>query len=337
MIRKANLSDLNRIEEIYNEIFDEIEAGRAQIGWTRGIYPARDIAEDSIRLREMYVMEQAGEIVACGRINRYQGPEYRDAVWSFEADPDQVLVLHTLVVSPKCKGQGCGTRFVAFYEDMARRLGCTALRIDTNAINLAARALYKRLGYTEACIVPTTFNGLDNVSLVCLDKRVSGLDVSGILRRMAAYPGNTMHDVNHLVKVHAWARAIADGEGLDEITREITEIAAIVHDIACPLCREKYGSALAKKQEEEGEILAREFLADCGLLPRTVERICFLVAHHHTLTGVDGMDWQILLEADYIVNADESRFSRENMENFVSRIFKTDTGRKIMRNLYGVQ
>ena len=172
MIRKATMTDLNRIEEIYNEIHTEIEEGRAQIGWTRGIYPARDIAEDSIRRREMFVMEADGEIVASGRINRYQGPEYDNAVWSFDADPDSVMVLHTLTVSPKCKGRGYGTQFVAFYEDYARKSGCTALRIDTNAINTAARRLYAKLGYREACIVHTSFNGLDGVNLVCLDKRI---------------------------------------------------------------------------------------------------------------------------------------------------------------------
>ena len=336
MIRIATLADLDRIDEIYNEIHTEIEAGRAVIGWIRGVYPARDIADTSIRLREMYVLEDEGRVVACGRINRYQGPEYNDAVWSFDADDDSVLVLHTLVVSPREKGRGYGRQFVAFYEDMARRLGCTALRIDTNALNVPARALYKKLGYTEACIIPTSFNGIDGVNLVCLDKRVRGLDASAILRRMISYPGNTMHDINHLVKVHDWARAIADGEKTDPVTREIIEIAAIVHDIACPLCREKYGSCLPKKQESEGEILAREFLADCGLAPEAAERVCFLVARHHTLENVQGMDWQILLEADYIVNADESGFSKENMENFTTRIFRTQTGKQIMCDLYGV-
>ena len=172
MIRKATMADLDRIEAIYNEIHTEIEEGRAQIGWTRGIYPARDIAEDSIRRREMFVMEKDGEIVASGRINQYQGPEYDGAVWTFDADPDSVMVLHTLTVSPKCKGQGFGTEFVAFYEYFARKSGCTALRIDTNAINTAARRLYAKLGYAEACIVHTSFNGIDGVNLVCLDKKV---------------------------------------------------------------------------------------------------------------------------------------------------------------------
>lgn len=336
MIRPANLSDLDRIEEIYNEIHDEIESGRAVIGWIRGVYPVRETAETSIRLREMYVMEQQGKIVACGRINRYQGPEYNDAAWSFEAGPDEVLVLHTLVVSPKCAGRGCGTEFALFYEDMARREGFKALRIDTNALNKPARALYKKLGYAEACIIPTSFNGIEGVNLVCLDKKVQGMDVSAILKKMIDFSGGNLHDIAHFLKVHAWARLIAQGEDLDAETREITEIAAIVHDIACPLCRKKYGSAIHKRQEEEGEPLAREFLKDTGLRPEAIGRIAYLVGHHHTLTDVDGMDYQILLEADYLVNADESSFSRENMENFVAKVFRTETGKRLMKSVYGV-
>lgn len=171
MIRPAYLSDLDSIAAIYAEVHTEIEAGRASIGWQRGVYPERCHAEDAIRRRDMFVLEEGGSILACGRINRYQGPEYDNACWSFEADPDEVMVLHTLVVRPSAKGRGLGTAFVHFYEDYARQHGCTALRLDTNIINHAARRLYQRLGYREACIVHTPFNGLKEIDLVCLDKR----------------------------------------------------------------------------------------------------------------------------------------------------------------------
>ena len=172
MIRKATMDDLDAIAAIYCEIHSEIEAGRASIGWIRDIYPTRATAQASMELGDMYVMEKDGVVLAAGRINQYQGPEYNQAVWSFDAAPENVLVLHTLVVSPACKGRGIGTSFVAFYEESARNMGCTALRMDTNAINAAARALYKKLGYTEACIVPTDFNGIPGVNLVCLDKKL---------------------------------------------------------------------------------------------------------------------------------------------------------------------
>ena len=42
--------------------------------------------------------------------------------------------------------------------------------MDTNAVNTAARTLYKKLGYTEVGIVPCVFNGIPDVKLVCLEK-----------------------------------------------------------------------------------------------------------------------------------------------------------------------
>ena len=86
--------------------------------------------------------------------------------------PEQVMVLHTLVVDPGQSGKGYGSAFVKFYEDYAKEHNCPYLRMDTNAKNQAARKLYARLGYWEADIVPCVFNGIPGVQLVCLEKTV---------------------------------------------------------------------------------------------------------------------------------------------------------------------
>ena len=170
MIRLAGLSDLDAIDAIYRDIHDGEEAGRTTIGWIRSVYPTRATAEASIRAGDMFVMEEAGVIVAAAKINREQVPEYADADWSADAPPERVMVLHTLVVSPKKAGRGLGTRFVAFYEAYASARGCPYLRMDTNERNRAARALYAGLGYREAGIVDCVFNGIPGVRLVCLEK-----------------------------------------------------------------------------------------------------------------------------------------------------------------------
>lgn len=115
------------------------------------------------------------------------------------------------------------------------------------------------------------------------------------------------------------------------------EVAAIVHDIACPLCREKYGNTNGKYQEEEGEILVAEFLKDTGYSEEFINRVIFLVGHHHTLKDITGLDYQILVEADYIVNADESNYSKGNINNAIEKIFKTATGISLLKSIYGVR
>lgn len=172
MIRKATIADLDAIEAIYNAIHDQEEAGVVTIGWDRAIYPTRATAAAAIQLDDMYVLEHEGRVVAAARINQEQVPEYADAPWEHDAPADQVLVLHTLVVDPAAGGHGFGKQFVAFYENMARESNCPFLRMDTNARNVRARALYAKLGYKEPGIVPCVFNGIPGVQLVCLEKKL---------------------------------------------------------------------------------------------------------------------------------------------------------------------
>ena len=172
-IRKAVETDLPQINEIYSALHTEEEEGRATIGWKRGIYPVQDTAYAALQRGELFVLEDGDEVVASAIINQTQVPEYSICHWKYTAPAEKVMVLHTLVVAPRKKGYGYGTAFVSFYEQYAQEHDCPFLRMDTNAINLAARKLYARLGYEEAGIVNCTFNGLPDVHLVCLEKRIN--------------------------------------------------------------------------------------------------------------------------------------------------------------------
>ena len=68
-IRKANMTDLDAIEIIYNDIHTEEEKGNQTIGWIRDIYPTRKTAEESIFRGDMFVLEE-GEILGAGIINQ---------------------------------------------------------------------------------------------------------------------------------------------------------------------------------------------------------------------------------------------------------------------------
>lgn len=169
--RKAKKTDLDAIAAIYSRIHTEEEEGRATIGWIRGIYPEKATAEAALCRNDLYIEEQDGKIVGTAIINGIQVPEYAQAPWRYDVPEDQVCVLHTLVIDPLCKGRGLGKAFVAFYEQTALSQGRPYLRIDTNARNAAARALYKSLGYWETAILPCSFNGIPGVQLVTLEKK----------------------------------------------------------------------------------------------------------------------------------------------------------------------
>ena len=171
MIRKATAADIPDVAGIYEAVASK-EAERPMTGWKVGIYPTGRDAMESLEKGHLFVMEQDGYIVATGRINQIQQPEYALCDWLYKAPDEQVMVLHTLCVDPDWSGRGCASEFLRFYEEYARRHGCTCLRIDTNAINTIARAMYAKLGFREVGIVHCTFNGIDGVDLVMLEKSV---------------------------------------------------------------------------------------------------------------------------------------------------------------------
>ncbi len=172
MIRKASPADLDAVEKIYNEVHQAEEEGECSTGWKRGIYPTRATAEAALKRDDLFVLEENSAVLGAGIINHIQVDTYDSAPWKYEAPDDRVLVLHTLVISPKAARRGLGRRFVAFYEAYALARGCRELRLDTNARNLPARGMYRALGYREIAVVPTVFNGISGVELVLLEKHL---------------------------------------------------------------------------------------------------------------------------------------------------------------------
>lgn len=170
--RKAAADDIDRISEIYEMIHTEQERGMTYTGWVRGVYPVRDTAESALGRGDLFVEELDGDIAGAAIINHTQGDVYANAPWNFDAPDARVMVLHTLVIDPGIKGKGLGRAFVEFYEQYAREHGCDILRLDTNVLNRNARAFYKKMNYSEVAVLPCEFNGISNVDLVMLEKKL---------------------------------------------------------------------------------------------------------------------------------------------------------------------
>ena len=69
---------------------------------------------------------------------------------------------------------------------------------------------------------------------------MNAMTISQIMLKMIAFSDGNIHDIDHFVRVWNYAKTIAELEEIDPETQFILEVAAITHDIACPLCREKY-------------------------------------------------------------------------------------------------
>ena len=160
------------------------------------------------------------------------------------------------------------------------------------------------------------------------------MKISEIMEKMIAFSKGNIHDINHFMCVWTYAKTIGELENLDQETQYILEVAAITHDIACPFCREKYGNTNGKYQEKEGMPIVKEFLADTGMSEAQIERVAYLVGHHHTYKDIDGMDYQILVEADFLVNYFEDGLDKEHIKKSAEKIFKTETGKKIVKEMF---
>ena len=154
---------------------------------------------------------------------------------------------------------------------------------------------------------------------------------------MSDYNNGDPKRIQHTTKVHAYASMIGKCEGLDKDTLFILESAALVHDIGIRASEKKYGHQNGKLQEQEGPAVAREMLTRLGgFTDQQIERVCWLVGHHHTYHICEDLDYQILIEADFLVNLFEDEESLNAISAVRKNIFRTESGTRILETMYGI-
>ena len=151
-----------------------------------------------------------------------------------------------------------------------------------------------------------------------------------LMDAMCAYEAGCPQRIHHLVKVHGFARQIGLSEGLDAEAQFVLEAAAIAHDIGIKPAMELTGACPGPLQEKLGPPIAGKMLTELGFPPEVTERVCFLIGHHHTYTNVEGIDWRILLEADYLVNMIEGNHPAAAIDQARDTFFQTEEGKRLI-------
>ena len=140
--------------------------------------------------------------------------------------------------------------------------------------------------------------------------------------------------IQHFAKVHSFARLIGTCEGLDADTLYLLETEALLHDIDIIPARKEFGKGSGKFQEKVSDPLVRDMLGKLGFDPAIIDRAAYVVSHHHTYKGIDGPDYQILVEADFLVNLFEKDSPKEAVEAACRNIFKTKTGKELLEQMF---
>lgn len=160
--------------------------------------------------------------------------------------------------------------------------------------------------------------------------------LNSLFTEMLAYYSGDPKRIQHFVKVHAFAKLIGELERIDPETQLTLEAAAYVHDIGIKPAEKKFGSSAGKLQEQEGPPAAREMLETLGFDEKTVQRVCFLVGHHHTYSKIDGIDYQLLVEADFLVNMYEDAMTKDAIRSAYEKIFRTESGKRLCKTMYSL-
>lgn len=165
------------------------------------------------------------------------------------------------------------------------------------------------------------------------------METGKVIEAAIAYFENDIRRISHLLKVYGFAKAIGEKEQLDLFTMECLETAAVLHDIGIKISEEKYQSSAGKYQELEGPPVAAVILKKLEFPAPVTDRVAYLIGHHHTYDKIEGMDYQILVEADFLVNINEdgldsSKQGLDSIRKIKENIFKTKTGTKILESIY---
>ena len=156
-----------------------------------------------------------------------------------------------------------------------------------------------------------------------------------LILKMTDFNKGDAKRIQHFVKVYEFAHTIGVLENLDGGVQKILDIAAILHDIGIRPSEEKYGRCDGKLQEQEGPAYAKKMLEEFPEITKEeTDRVLFLIGHHHTYTGVDGADYRILLEADFLVNAFEDGLDKESICAFKKNVFRTRTGIELLNKMF---
>lgn len=140
--------------------------------------------------------------------------------------------------------------------------------------------------------------------------------------------------IEHSLKVYAYARSLGLAESLGAKSLEILELTSLLHDIGIHVAEMKYGKCSGPDQEVEGPPIAREILEELDFSTEIIDRVCFIISKHHTFTAVDGIDFQLLVEADFLVNSTEDNLSDHQITHFAKNIFRSESGFLYLKMLF---
>lgn len=141
-IRKLTHADA----ELAMALFRRVVAAMHVMGFMQwnDNYPNMEYLKKDIAAGTAYGGFLDGRLAVVGTFDGNQSMEYEPIPFEFGTP---FMVVHRLAVDPEIQRQRLAARMMDFAEELARGIGCPAMRLDTCEDNTSALALYENRGY----------------------------------------------------------------------------------------------------------------------------------------------------------------------------------------------
>lgn len=146
-IRLGTETDIDELEQLYDNVNDYLASNTNYPGWKKGVYPTRDTAVEGIRDHCLYVAIEEYAIVGSFLLRHEPEPAYFTVKWKQDLTYDNVYVIYTFVVHPDSHGDGIGQFMLDFITRHSIAEHMSSIRLDVYEKNTPAIQLYKKCGF----------------------------------------------------------------------------------------------------------------------------------------------------------------------------------------------
>ena len=146
-VETATLDKLSEVIEYYNDIIDNQPSDTYSAGFTKDIYPSRELLKKHILNHDLYIGLIDGNIVTCGVLTYGEEDMYRQGNWTIEASDEETAILHLFAVKKEYRGKGISNQMLKELLSIAGKKA-RVMHLDIMIGNLSAERLYLRNGFT---------------------------------------------------------------------------------------------------------------------------------------------------------------------------------------------
>ena len=166
LVRQGRNEDIPSIMDLVRRVVPLMRAA-GNLQWDSA-YPNPAVFERDVQHEQLWLAEIEVSIAGVAALTTEQEHEYADVGWDIS---ERAIVVHRLAVDPAFRGKGVAAALMLQAETVARELGITVLRVDTNTQNEATQKLFPKLGYTFSGEISLRFR--PGLRFFCYEKRLS--------------------------------------------------------------------------------------------------------------------------------------------------------------------